>query len=94
MKINHTSEQELKRRLGDAKSKIETGAKYCHYKNPDQYYHIVAVGMIEETETPAVIYRAEYGDNIVWVRPVENFLSKVKHNGKIVDRFQHVKEVK
>ena len=94
MKIDHTSEQELKQRLDDAKSKIDMGREYYHYKNPDQHYHIVAVGMIEETETPAVIYQAEYGDNIVWVRSVEDFLSKVAQNDKMINKFGYVKEDK
>ena len=87
MNIDHLSQPELQKRLAAARAKIDVDVRYYHYKNPQKYYHIVAIGMIEATETPAVIYQAEYGEKIIWVRPIENFLAMVEHNGKMVRRF-------
>jgi hypothetical protein len=70
-----------------ARLKIKTGDKYFHYKNPDRFYEILAVGLIESSEEPCVVYRALYGDKVVWVRTIANFLEKVEVGGKKVKRF-------
>ena len=85
--IDHISDIELKKRLDDAHKRIDVGAKYYHYKNPDQYYHIVTIALIEDTETPAVVYRAEYGEKFTWIRPIDNFLAEIEHDGKMISRF-------
>jgi len=89
--LDHISDAELEKRLNAAKSQIDVNAKYYHYKNPDQHYRIVTIAFIEETETPAVVYQAEYGENFTWIRPIDNFLDKFKHNGKMMNRFSKVK---
>ena len=50
------------------------GEFYRHFKN--RLYQIIAVASDAETEQQVVVYQALYGDYRVWVRPLENFLSR------------------
>lgn len=50
------------------------GEFYRHFKN--RLYQIVAVACDAETQEPFVVYQALYGDYRVWIRPLENFLSR------------------
>lgn len=89
--MSHKDQTQLLRDLENLKSKIKVGSKYYHYKHPDQFYHILAIGFIEATEEPCVVYETEYGEKLVWVRPLEDFLAKVKlEDGTEVDRFTKV----
>ena len=51
------------------------GEFYRHFKN--RLYQIIAVAYDAETERQVVVYQALYGDYRVWVRPLENFLSRI-----------------
>lgn len=48
---------------------------YKHFKG--NYYIVEDIGMHTETEDMCVIYRALYGDNKLYIRPIDMFLSKV-----------------
>lgn len=86
--ISHKSQKELNRELKNLKSKVKAGDKYFHYKHPDQFYHIVDLGYIEATEEPCVVYKADYGDEFIWVRTESEFFAKVTlEDGRVVDRF-------
>ncbi len=50
------------------------GEFYRHFKN--RLYQIVAVACDAETQEHFVVYQALYGDYRVWIRPLENFLSR------------------
>ena len=50
------------------------GEFYRHFKN--RLYQIIAVACDAETEEQVVVYQALYGDYRIWVRPLENFLSR------------------
>ena len=50
------------------------GEFYRHFKN--RLYQIIAVAYDAETEQQVVVYQALYGDYRVWVRPLDNFLSR------------------
>lgn len=71
-----------------AKAGVSVGARYRHYKGLS--YHVVSIGLREEDLEPCVIYQAEYGDKIVWVRPVLSWLENVDVEGMVVPRFIRV----
>ena len=57
--------------------KIVKNAIYRHFKG--DYYLVLDIAKSSETEEEYVVYRALYGDNELWIRPVDMFLSKVDH---------------
>ncbi len=63
------------------------GGRYVHYKGKE--YTLISVAKHSETLEEMVVYRAEYGDKEVWVRPKEMFLECVEVNGKQVERFAY-----
>ena len=62
---------------------------YVHYKNGNQYT-VIDVVKHSETEELMVLYRAEYGDYGLWVRPLSMFMEMVNVNGKEIRRFRSV----
>ena len=62
---------------------------YIHYKNGKRYT-VIDVVRHSETEECMVLYRAEYGDYGLWVRPLAIFMQMVSKNGKQVRRFEPV----
>lgn len=69
-----------------SKIPITPGKKYCHYKSSDKHYQVISLGLEEATEEPVVIYRALYGEQLVWTRKVSVWLETV--NG--VPRFTQI----
>ena len=62
---------------------------YVHYKT-GKHYTVIDVVRHSETEECMVLYRAEYGDYGLWVRPLAIFMEMVSKNGKQVRRFEPV----
>ncbi len=62
---------------------------YIHYKN-GKHYTVIDVVRHSETEEWMVLYRAEYGDYGLWVRPLKNFLEQVSLDGQLVPRFKYL----
>jgi len=60
--------------------------RYRHYKG--QEYTVVGMARHSETLEDLVVYRQEYGDHRLWVRPKSMFLEKVSVNGQSVPRFK------
>lgn len=63
-----------------------TPGRYRHYKGKD--YLVLGVARHSETEEELVIYRQDYGDKSLWVRPLQMFQETIEVNGKILQRFQ------
>ncbi len=90
--MGHTPLSELSKRTNKAKEKVEVGAVYCHWKDPDKLYVIESVGLLEETEEPCVIYKALYGEELIWIRTLEDFTSEVQAEEGEAQRFTKVKQ--
>jgi hypothetical protein len=86
----HIPEETLEQMLADAFVKVPLGSVYIHYKKPDQQYIVIGHAILESTDEVAVIYKAEYGRQITFIRPINDFLATVSHDGKEIPRFEKV----
>ena len=62
--------------------------RYRHYKGGE--YTVLGTARHSETEEELVLYRAEYGDRGLWVRPRDMFFESVDVDGQSVPRFRFV----
>ena len=60
--------------------------RYRHFKGNE--YTVIGMARHSETLEEHVVYRQEYGDHGLWVRPKKMFLETVKVDGQEVPRFQ------
>lgn len=70
----------------DTNDEIKTGV-YRHYKGP--LYDVIGVARHSETEELLVVYRPQYGERGLWVRPLTMFSEQVSVDGRRVPRFQY-----
>jgi hypothetical protein len=82
------SQSQLSSKLAQAARQVSVGARYMHYKQLS--YKVVALALREEDNEPCVIYQAEYGDNLTWIRPVASWVEEVELDGKKVKRFTKI----
>ncbi len=66
---------------------LQTG-KYKHYKGNE--YELIGIAKFSGTLEEMVIYRALYGENLLWVRPLLEFTSEVEVCGKKRPRFEYI----
>ncbi len=59
--------------------------RYRHYKGRE--YTVIGCARPSETLEELVVYRQEYGDRALWVRPAAMFLGTVAVGGRDVPRF-------
>lgn len=64
----------LQEEIIEAKEKIVIGAIYCHYKDPNNHYKILGVGIQEATNKICVFYEPLYMRGITFVRDLDNWL--------------------
>lgn len=69
--------------------KLQLG-KYEHYKG--KQYEVVGVAKHSETLEELVVYRALYGEQDLWVRPLKMFLETVEIEGKKIPRFRFIEK--
>jgi hypothetical protein len=62
--------------------------RYRHYKGKE--YTVIGVARHSETEEELVVYRKEYDDHGLWVRPVGMFVENVEVGGQTMPRFQFI----
>ncbi len=74
---------EVSRRSADVPA-----GRYRHYKGKE--YTVIGVAKHSETEEELVVYRQEYGEYGLWVRPKGMFLETVKVECKVIPRFQYL----
>lgn len=90
-KMVNLPEEELKDWLEEASKDIEVGATYRHYKL-GKLYKVTGLGIIESTNAPAVIYQAQYGQNLVFIRPAREWAEEVEQAGRQMLRFTKVEQ--
>jgi hypothetical protein len=61
---------------------------YRHYK--DKLYTVLGVATHSETAEEFVVYRQEYGDRRLWIRPASMFSELVNIDGKQMPRFRYL----
>ena len=66
--------------------------RYRHFKGNE--YIVIGVAKHSETLEEMVVYRQDYGERGLWVRPKEMFLETVEVDGRQVPRFQFVEPKK
>jgi hypothetical protein len=59
---------------------------YKHFKG--NFYLVENVAIHSETGDKVVVYRADYGERSLFVRPLNMFLEEVEFNGRKVPRFR------
>ena len=64
--------------------------KYRHYKGGE--YTVIGIGRHSETLEDIVIYRAEYGEGDIWVRPLDMWFDTVIKDGEKMQRFTFIGE--
>jgi hypothetical protein len=62
--------------------------RYRHYKGKE--YTVIGVARHSETEEQLVVYRKEYDDRGLWVRPLKMFLEMVEVHGTAMRRFEYL----
>ena len=64
---------------------IKINGVYKHFKG--DFYLVEDIANHSETKEQYVVYRSLYGDNSLWIRPLEMFLSEVDH-----EKYPNVKQ--
>jgi hypothetical protein len=62
-----------------------TPGRYRHYKGRD--YTVLGVARHSESLEEFVVYRQEYGDRGLWIRPAAMFAGTIEVDGRSVPRF-------
>lgn len=63
--------------------------RYRHFKGNE--YTVLGIAKNSETLEDMVIYRAEYGEREVWVRPASMWNESVERDGKTFKRFEFIR---
>lgn len=62
--------------------------EYQHYKGGR--YTVLRVGIHSETLEELVVYQAQYGDKLIWIRPLAMFFETVDVDGAATPRFKYL----
>lgn len=83
----HKPEFELAIELNNAEVAVPTGAFYSHYKTPEHIYQVIGHTVIEQSDEIGIIYRAQFGEYLSFVRSLPRWLEQVEWQGKTTPRF-------
>lgn len=64
--------------------------RYRHFKGKE--YIVIGIAQHSETREELVVYRQDYGDRSLWVRPKAMFLDVVERDGQSAPRFAFIGE--
>lgn len=68
---------------------VKIGGIYQHYKG--NMYKVLEIAKYSETLEDMVVYKAMYGEGVVWVRPLSMFEEIIEKDGKMIERFKFIK---
>ena len=85
MEPGRLTQQELAARTAEAAKLVAVGARYRHYKGSE--YTVLHIALLEATNDPCVVYRAEYGAHTIFIRPLADWLATVEHHDSATPRF-------
>ena len=88
--MEHLSELELRRLITEAEFLVVTGARYAHYKHPEKAYTVTGFAIREDSQEVCVVYQAEYGEQIPFIRTLESFVGSVEAGGVSIPRFSRL----
>jgi len=73
-----------------SEEKVKIGATYKHYKG--KLYKVHSLAIHSETLEKLVYYECLYENDLgnMWVRPLDNFASRIHLNGEETHRFKLV----
>ncbi|MDF2571529.1 MAG: hypothetical protein K0R55_3133 [Sporomusa sp.] len=74
--------------MSKSKREVKIGKRYKHFKGNE--YLVLHVAKHSETLEDLVVYQALYGEQGIWVRPLEMFLDQKEVNGNLVNRFDEI----
>lgn len=81
----HLTETELRQRLARAAREVSIGELYQHYKGG--LYRVTDLAILESTNEVCVVYQAQYGERLSFIRPVSVWSEVVEYEGKNTARF-------
>lgn len=73
--------------LNIMENKLKLGI-YYHYKG--NKYEVIGIAKHSETLEELVVYRALYGNNDMYARPLKMFLETIEVNGEKIPRFRYI----
>jgi len=83
----HIEQTELEKQIKAAEKLVTVGGIYVHYKSADKVYKVLGLGFLEANDELCVIYQAQYGKRLTFLRPITVWLETVEWNGQTVPRF-------
>ncbi len=83
----HKDESLIQAELADAAKKVKVGGLYSHYKDSSKLYKVLNLAVMENNGDLCVVYEAQYGPKLVFVRPLNSWLENVDWEGEQKDRF-------
>lgn len=69
---------------------VKIGGMYRHYKG--NLYEVLAVAKHSETLEDMVVYKALYGEGVVWVRPLLMFEEEIIKDSEKIKRFELIEK--
>lgn len=83
----HKSQDELVHDLEKAKESVAIGSTYVHFKSPGMQYRVQDFAIDTTTTEALVIYKALYGQGMLFARPLGEWLDEVAFEGRRTKRF-------
>ena len=69
---------------------VKIGGIYKHYKG--NLYEVLAIAKHSETLEDMVVYKALYGEGLVWVRPLSMFEEEIIKDNVRIKRFELIEK--